>query len=165
MSTTLYLSVTMMISSGVMRYAIWNSEIWRNCNRDAWRDPILSQLFRMGIFNWEGEDTHLHQANQAIGWGQPPVLGSGVGSCRSRKRWENGNVTIKYCLSPPMTPRRKSKLCSITLCCFDNSVPVLLSCASNQMCGPYIHYSVCYKKLNTLLVSHIHCLSIAHQKM
>jgi len=47
-------------------YVIHGSEFWRNRDRDAWRDPVLSQLFKMGIFDWEGEDKLMHQAKQAV---------------------------------------------------------------------------------------------------
>jgi len=47
-------------------YTIRGSEFWRNQDRDAWRDPVLSQLFKMGIFDWEGEDKLMHQAKQAV---------------------------------------------------------------------------------------------------
>ena len=39
-------------------YAIRGSEFWR--------DPVISQLFKMGIFDWEGEDKLLNQAKQAV---------------------------------------------------------------------------------------------------
>jgi len=52
MSMTSFLSVTTMIGSDVIRTA----KIWRTSNRDQWRDLVLALLFRMGLFNWEGED-------------------------------------------------------------------------------------------------------------
>ena len=47
-------------------YAIRTAETWRTSDREQWRDPVLALLFRMGSFNWEGEDKLMNQAKQAI---------------------------------------------------------------------------------------------------
>jgi len=47
-------------------FAIRTTETWRTSDRDQWRDPVLALLFRMGLFNWEGEDKLMNQAKQAI---------------------------------------------------------------------------------------------------
>ena len=47
-------------------FAIRTGETWRTSDRDQWRDPVLALLFRMGLFNWEGEDKLMNQAKQAI---------------------------------------------------------------------------------------------------
>jgi len=47
-------------------FAIRTAETWRTSDRDQWRDPVIGLLFRMGSFNWEGEDKLMNQAKQAI---------------------------------------------------------------------------------------------------
>jgi len=47
-------------------FAIRTAETWRTSDRDTWRDPVLALLFRMGSFDWEGEDKLMNQAKQAI---------------------------------------------------------------------------------------------------
>jgi len=50
-------------------YTIRTTKTWRTSERDTWRDPVLALLFRMGSFNWEGEDKLMNQAKQAIHFG------------------------------------------------------------------------------------------------
>jgi len=47
-------------------FAIRTAETWRTSDRDTWRDPVLALLFRMGSFDWEGEDKLMNQAKQAV---------------------------------------------------------------------------------------------------
>jgi len=47
-------------------FAIRTTETWRTSDREQWRDPVLALLFRMGSFNWEGEDKLMNQVKQAI---------------------------------------------------------------------------------------------------
>jgi len=47
-------------------FTIRTAETWRTSDRDQWRDPVIGLLFRMGSFNWEGEDKLMNQAKQAI---------------------------------------------------------------------------------------------------
>ena len=47
-------------------FAIRTTETWRTSNRDTWRDPVLALLFRIGSFDWEGEDKLMNQAKQAV---------------------------------------------------------------------------------------------------
>ena len=47
-------------------FAIRTAETWRTSDRDTWRDLVLALLFRMGSFNWEGEDKLMNQAKQAV---------------------------------------------------------------------------------------------------
>jgi len=47
-------------------YAIRTTKTWRTSNRDTWRDPVIAMLFRMGSFDWEGEDKLMNQVKQAV---------------------------------------------------------------------------------------------------
>jgi len=47
-------------------FAIRTAKTWRTSNREQWRDPVLALLFRMGSFDWEGEEKLMNQVKQAV---------------------------------------------------------------------------------------------------
>jgi len=68
-------------------FVIRTAETWRTSDRDQWRDPVLALLFRMGLFNWEGEDKLMNQAKQAIHLGTATSVQIWNRVRRSRNRW------------------------------------------------------------------------------
>ena len=42
------------------------SEEFQLTNTEHLRDPVLHTLMMMGMYDWDGVDTHLHQSTQAI---------------------------------------------------------------------------------------------------
>ena len=80
-------------------FAIRTAETWRTSDRDTWRDPILALLFRMGSFDWEGEDKLMNQAKQAIR----------LGTATSVRIW-NRVIEIQDRVGPAVVERLSSQL-------------------------------------------------------
>ena len=47
-------------------YNCWVSEEFHLTNTEHLRDPVLRTLMMMGMYDWDGTDTCLHQSTQAI---------------------------------------------------------------------------------------------------
>jgi len=92
-------------------FAIRTAEIWRTSDRDTWRDPVLALLFRMGSFDWEGEDKLLNQAKQAVC----------LGTATSVRIW-NRVIEIQDRVGPAVVEQLSSQLTEPTARCLGMGV-------------------------------------------
>jgi len=74
--------------------------------RDTWRDPVLASLFRMGSFDWEGEDKLMNQAKQAVR----------LGTVTSVRIW-NRVIEIQDRVGPAVVEQLSSQLTEPTARC------------------------------------------------
>ena len=47
-------------------FMIWALEEFRLMDHTKLRDPVMSRLLQMGIYDWRGEDHRLHQSTPAM---------------------------------------------------------------------------------------------------